>query len=43
MLKTATDLMLHLSWKALPELVLVHVMGLEPQPVQEAVQELVLA
>ena len=44
MLETATtDLMLQLSWKTVPELVLGHVTELRPQPVPQAVQELVLA
>ena len=39
MLETATDLMLHLPWKTVPELVLGHV----TEPVTQPVQVLVLA
>ena len=44
MLETATtDLMLQLSWKTVPELVLGHVTEPRPQLVSQPVQELVLA
>ena len=43
MLETATELMLLLTWKTVPELVLGQVTKPRPQPVPQPVQELVLA